>query len=47
MDKKRLQRRKNSQADFATECEREIYKIIVSKDKREIETNPNGTQILV
>lgn len=47
MGKKRLQRRMKSMADFATECENEIYKIIVSKDKREIETNPNETQILV
>jgi hypothetical protein len=47
MDKKRLQRRMKSMADFATECENEIYKIIASKDKREIETNPNETQILV
>jgi len=44
---KRLQRRMKSMANFATECKQEIYKIIASKDKREIETNPNETQILV
>lgn len=47
MDKKRLQRRMKSMADFATECKQEICKIIESKDNQEIGTNPNITQILV